>query len=205
MKVSLDFKCLPAVQSTSILEGLDRDLICKMQELDCFPETLDRARGAAVLFHCASAQHECWRDEAFIRAGLADFSSMNDSLVRDLRQAGRAKARFNFRDSENPLIHLMWLLRNINIHASRSQTETAKATVVSRLGSPHEYSYSIPVIVNLSTEHLLERKETRKYYHERDLVSVVEWFNQNQRKFGAPDLLVRGVECRCNEMLELYS
>jgi hypothetical protein len=201
MKTQLDFRQLPSVTSTSILEGLDRDIEREIQHL---PETLDRARGAAVLFHCASAQNESWRDEAFIRAGLADFKSMEESLSRDLREADNGREPHRFRASRNPLVHLMCLLRDVNIHASRSKTDITETTVVSTLGEPHRYTYKVSLIINLSPEQLLAKREVRRRYDKANLRRMVTWFEENQCKFGAPDLLVRGVECFCSELLEIY-
>lgn len=205
MNLQLDFESLPEVVSTSILDGLDRDLERDMQGLGFMVETLDRARGAVALFDGASAQRERWRDEAHIRGGLAEFKSIDDSLVRDLRQAGDGRPAHKLRQSRNPLVHLMSLMRDVNIHASRSRTDTAETTVIPTFGEPRRHTYKVPLIINLSIQQLLSKREASRLYSEPDLRRVVKWFEDNQRKFGAPDLLARGVGCFCQELIELYA
>ena len=70
-----------------------------------------------MLFCNAHGHEDAWRDEAYIRSGLNEFYSMSDALAREHKAARLAGKASRLQDSRSPLIHLMLLMRHLNVHA----------------------------------------------------------------------------------------
>jgi hypothetical protein len=200
----LDFALLPIIEKMWIFTGMNQAIVTRMDEQCFFRETLDRARGAVMLFHSTPRTAESWLSGAYIRGGLAEFGSMEGALRRDLANAGiQGHAHAPCR-SANPLVHLMQLLRNIEIHTSPAAIRPTKSMV--RYPTPESPEVPLPIVVieDLDSRRLLGRRETKKAYREQDLEHVVAWFNERQFDFGAQHLLGLGVELFSTEILEAH-
>jgi hypothetical protein len=201
----LDFALLPSVQGMSLLTGLDRKLDKEMEGRGIFSETLNRARGAVMLFHKVHGPKEPWQNEAYIRGGLCEFYSMDEALVRDLTSASATKEAHRIRDSRNPLLHLMALIRNINVHAAALATSAHESQILFGPEEPRQLTtINVAIITDLTVEKLLRKREVRNAYSSQDLSMVVDWFNDQQKVFGVSHLLGEGVEAYCHELLALY-
>jgi hypothetical protein len=200
---ALDFALLPSVQGMSLLSGLNSKIDREMQGRGIFPETLNRARGAVMLFHKVHGPEEPWKNESYIRGGLCEFYSMDETLARDLRSA--AKEVHQIRDSRNPLLHLMALMRNINVHAATLATSAHDSQILFGPEEPRRLTtINVAIITDLTFEKLLRKREIRNAYSSQDLNMVVGWFNDKQRVFGVSHLLAEGVEAYCQELLAHY-
>jgi len=204
VNTQLDFALLPTVERASLLSGLDRSVESRMQALGFLSETLDRARGAAMLFHQAHGKLESWKNEAFIRGGLSEFASVFGALTRDLLLAGRPEAAHGETDSQNPLLHLMSLMRDIGIHLSAFEVSTHDTQVIFYAGDDEqEHTITTAIVSNLTVNLLLKKREAKKY-NRLDLERVVAWFNDKQKVFGAAHILVQGVGAYCEEIQARY-
>jgi hypothetical protein len=193
----LDFTLLPLIESASIFLALNRAVEKRLKATGILTETLDRVRGTVMLFHGAGDK-ESWENEAYLRAGLSEFASIPDAHGRDLKAAGLTAQQHNVVDSKNPLLHLMYILRNVNIHAGRSRSTKRNTTV---LLAKTAVTYPAVIIDDLKVDQLLTKREVRRCYERRDLEAVVSWFNDNQPSFGAGHLFIRGVEMYCLEIV----
>lgn len=171
-----------------------------------FAETLDRARGAVMLMHDAPTAKDSWRAEAYIRGGLAEFGAMRDALSRDLKRVGRPDKAYTPKDSRKPLIHLLSAMRDIEIHTAPSKARSAKTSVTIQRpdGSPFEFELDIVLLIDLTTDRLVAKREVAKAYERAQLDATVSWFNSQQDVFGASHLLGLGVAAYCSEILTAH-
>jgi hypothetical protein len=194
----LDLALLPAIPSTSVFGTLDRNVEKSLKSTGILAETLDRVRGTVMLFYCVDGKAESWENEAYLRAGLSEFASIPDAHGRDLVAAGLNKQKYAVCKSKNPLLHLMYILRNVNIHAGRSRSVQKNTTV---LYAEKEYTYPAVILSDLMVNQLVAKREVSRGYRRQDLEDVVSWFNHKQEIFGAYHLFVRGVEIYCSELV----
>jgi len=147
-----------------------------------------------MFLRSVNSVNETWGRGAYLRAGLGEFSSLG-SL--------EGARRFRIGSSRNPLLHLMLLLRNTNIHVRSSEIGLQNTTGYLRLGADtHEISRPVVIITDLTVELLTRQRNARSRYERHELEQIVEWFNQYQQWFGAGEILAIGVEQYCEELSE---
>jgi hypothetical protein len=200
MKKQLNFELLPSEESVNgrtIWKVLSKEVETLLEK---FPETLDRARGAVLFAESACGHEESWRDAAYLRVALGEFRSMDEALKRDT-------AALNFKktpkliDSQNPLLHFMKILRDLNFHVKIMQTvkETRNASC-----ADHSFDLSIAVITDLTVNDLLAT-DNAKYYTKNDFDLMVRWFNKAQLHWGAGHIITVTVEIYARELADYYS
>lgn len=199
MKRRLNFELLPPVEATTIFMKLDTDIEARLKSVGYLEEAINRANGSLMQFHSASAKKASWFNESHIRAGLADFRSMADCLTREYRAAGLRGKPAPIFESLNPLIHLMVLLRDVNLHATATRSSTQETTVISQLGGePHEYTYDAVVLEPFDVGELLGR---RTDYYCQEIEAVVSWLFEKQVVFGVAHIFHEGIEAYCREII----
>lgn len=202
--VQLNFSLLPSIEYRSILKGLDSDVDMRLQQLG-LAETLNRARGAAMLFDEVRGSGEPWRNEAYIRGGLCEFGSIEEALARDVKMRLPGLEVHGIGRSENPLLHFMSLLRNVNLHAVSFSTTQHHADVLYLIEEPPlQRTITVSILTDLTPESLLRKREAKKRYSWQDMATMVTWFNERQKIFGVSHLLTEGVKAYCAEVLDLY-
>lgn len=202
----LDFSLLPIVDSCSVFKTLPNDLAERLRRL---PETLSRAQGASIFAGEAAfdsgpleTDDKARSIESHLRAGLGEFVSIEDVLAADLKAAGlAANAPHRIDSSQNPLLHLCKLLRNINFHVSTTSLTPAN-------GSLLYAGENVPVtkwcIFDLTTDRLLKKREVQRKYQRAHLDAMVDWFNDEQPTFGVGHLVRLAVEIYANEILKAH-
>lgn len=74
----------------------------------------------------ASKQSEPWRAAAFLRAALAEFCS-----IEEMQELDRGKGpHFAVTASPNPLLHLLKLMRHMNIHVKSVEVKPQKIGII---------------------------------------------------------------------------
>lgn len=197
----LDFTLLPVIDYESYLLGLRREIEDRMERIGFLSETLNRARGAAMLFHKTNGELENWRNEAFIIGGLCNFVSMEEALTRDLKKSPGPLSMVTIKDSKNPLLHLMDLLRDVNIHATSFTLSPQSITLINQAPEPLKFTKSVVLIADLNVQQLHRKQEAQRQYDQQDLGRIVNWFNEKQEIYGASHLLVKGVGVFCSEII----
>jgi hypothetical protein len=172
-----------------------------------------RASGALKQFYFATSKQSQMVNESFMRAGLAEFRSLDDCAKREHRQAALAGEHHSMWDSRNPLIITMALLRDASVHATSCRTSTRETTVISMLGGePHPYTYEAVILEPIPARELLERdryKKTRKRHGVSlslgEVERVLAWIADEQLKFGIAEVFRQGVQGYCREVLSRYA
>ena len=160
------------------------------------PRTLERIESAIMFAKQCSKESEPWRAAAYLRAALAEYCSIEE--IQKLDQVG-AK-HFRVGDSKNPLIHLLKLLRHLNIHVKSNVA--AKHSINVSLG---DQIFDMDVYV-ISDINVMELTKLRNgiFYTQADLERCVDWFNQHQSLWGAGDLIDIGTSMFAIELAEHY-
>jgi hypothetical protein len=117
------------------------------------------------------------RASAYLRGALAELVSMEE--VQALDRPGSVVLKT--RDSQHPLLHLLALVRHLNVHVKSVKTGTHE---VSAKFDEHEFELDIPVVANLSASDLLALRNG-KHYTQVELERLVTWFNKAQLHWGA--------------------
>lgn len=147
MKRILDFSLLPKDESferRSVRIGPPEPLKARLAPMR---QTLERVESAVWLAAQSSKQSESWRAAALLRASLADYCAIEE--MQDLDQPG--VPHFKIGTSQNPLLHLLELLRHLNIHV---KTAEMAAHSISTVWGNLESDMNVYVISNLDAHDL---------------------------------------------------
>ena len=160
--------------------------------LEPMSETLERANSAVMFAELAEKQSEPWASAAFLRAALADLCSMEETQKIDRPSSPWVKIA----DEQNPLLHLLVLLRHLNIHVKAMAVESEHSAITLD-GLPlfldnEALIWSVLVVTNLSSSDLAALRNGSKY-EPSDLSQSVAWFDKRQRSCGADKLIAQGV------------
>jgi hypothetical protein len=181
---------------------LDRSIEKKFENLGLLSETHERAQSALMFFFQTKEDQERWRNDARLRAGLNEFYSIEDAAQRDFRRAGKSSKPPRIAESKSPLVHLMYVLRHVNVHTGPTATRVQPIAVISEFGgTPHELSYGAVMIDNITVGDLERVGEVRKYYTNEDLDLVLKWLLEKQQVFGVSEVLRAGLNAYCCEII----
>jgi len=201
VKRTLDFALMPDVNGMDIFIRLDGGLEDKLKNSSILKETYERSQ-ASIMFVCsANKKYESWRNSAFLRAGLNEFYSIEDAARRDFK-----KNNMNFKppkisDSNNPLVHVMYMLRHVNVHAVISKANIHETSVISTLGDqPEKIDWKSVILARPILEQILRLQEASKYYNHSDLEKATKWVDENQIIFGIGEIFRRGLSAYCSEL-----
>lgn len=131
----------------------------------------------------APKHDEPWRAAAFLRAALAEYCS-----IEEVQKADRPSGHFKLSTSTNPLLHLLELMRHLNIHVKTVQTTSHSINV--QFGQ-HTSDMNVYIVTDLAATDLAQLKNG-KHYALADLGRSVDWFNSQQLHWGAGDLITQG-------------
>ena len=202
----LEFDNLPSIDRHDIFIRLDRSIDQRFKELAFLTETYERAQSALMFFFQTQAEDATWRNDARLRAGLNEFYSMEDAARRDFRYAKVGITPSDIKDSRSPLVHLMYVLRHVNVHTRPVPTRIQSVTVISQLGeTEHEYSYGAVMIDAVSIDDLYRCREVKDFYDTSDLQTALDWMLNEQQVFGVAEIFRAGIHIYSNELLNLLS
>jgi hypothetical protein len=127
--------------------------------------------------------------KAYFRAALAEFVSLDDAL----KISGYPDVSvFSITKSSNPLFHIMKLLRDYNTHLGITPLEETEVVIALDSNKSKKFGVSAAIIDNLNFDDLKELRNA-KFYRDDDLCKLVKMFNEQQMKFGAGDLIIKGL------------
>ena len=208
----LDFALLERPTSRGIFVCLPPEI---EKAIEVLPETSARFEGAIKFCWYVSATPDVlFADEpkatrireAFLRASLAEYVSVEDTLKRDLVKVGINEQAIRISDLPNPLLHLMRELRNLEIHLTSSQLSKAKKDVtVILLDAEHQSQTTIWTVNDLTVEKFQELRYAKNRYSEEEIREMVSWFNEAQYDWGVPDLLFRAIVEWASAIIKTYS
>ncbi len=162
--------------------------------LEKHPDIYDRFCGVIYLItkidgnsdvHIAS---NLAKSMACTRSALSEFVS----IVEYLKENYPKLANHNYRiySSTNPILHMIKLLRNYNIHLSESILSEKKMSVTTAIDPSIEHELTVKYISNLSAQELRKLRSS-KDYDDNCLSSMIECFNIEQHIFGVSTLLMK--------------
>ena len=203
----LDFSLVRELDSPTMWFSLPRDLESRLTLL---PEVQARAL-AAIHFafkvtidrdHLGTTEaHETVIREAYLRAALAEFASLDEAADKDFEQLPLAGQAPRQALSLNPLVHAFRLLRHLNTHLSRSSFTVNSRRASIELGNQiHEVDYHLWLVNGFSASALGSLRNAR-YYAPSELDALAEWFNAEQREWGAPHMLLLATRCYCEQLV----
>lgn len=186
MKRLLDFSLCTG---DSTLPEYSEELRSRLRSM---PETLERADRAVMFAQEAAKQSEPWASAAFLRAALADLSSMEDVQKIDRPPSPPVKVA----DGQNPLLHLLVLVRHLNIHVKAMRVDSEHSEILFNglklFLDDKAIIWSVLVVTNLSSSDLAALHNGAKY-EVSDLQRCVAWFDERQKSCGVDKLISQGV------------
>ena len=203
---TIDFHDVPNFDSTKVCIQLDDSVI---EAIAKFPQAAERALCAAHFCGgiVASGKSLALR-QGFMRASLAEFVGMEESLARDLLQLGIPAQPIKANASKRPLLHVIRELRNfeLHLHSSPLTIQTRQAVYPAPRDSEPEnlVDYQSWIIDDLTERQFLTLRNA-KHYRNDDVPRLVEWFNAAQRAWGIHDVILRAVETFCLDISACYA
>lgn len=194
---SLDFSLLPDIsffEHRSVLIMLPDNLEARLAVLS---QTLERVQGAVMFAEQSTKQSEPWRSAAFLRAALADYCSIEEMQKAD---SSTSSSYLRLEDMKNPLLHLLELIRHLNVHVKTVQAAPHR---VSATWGDQKTDLDVFVIANLNANDLAALKNG-KHYALDDLQKAVTWFQEAQLHWGAGYLVRVGAESFAHELCMHY-
>lgn len=196
---SIDMSLVPDLGWGHLKNRLDPQL---QERLSPLPETLDRAEGAFWFSHkINSTEEDIKRRESFLRASLAEYVSMEDTLDRDLDKAEISDEPVRIRDFEDPVLHIIRELRNLELHLRTSELSSDEIPAIS---GDIEFDKQIWFVNDLEIEHVLNNLYNARYYDDDDLRKLIDWFNPAQRLMGIGELIRRAVITYARHIVNEY-
>jgi hypothetical protein len=196
MTYKLDFSLLPgdtAFEARPLLIGLPDAVRSRFSSA---PQTLERIECALMFAGQAPKQSEPWRAAGFLRAALAEYCSIEEMQAVDMPSS----KHFKLASSPHPLIHLLELVRHLNIHVRTTQTRSHSIEFTAK-GQP--FDMNVYVITDLRAADLASLRNGAKY-DRADLDQTVQWFLARQVHWGAGDLITMGVNRFAEELCSHY-
>lgn len=137
------------------------------------------------------------RREAYMRAALAEFVSVEDVLEWE-----HPNDPYRIWLSSNPLLHIMRELRNLNIHLPTSQLSTRTISV--RWGDNGDpFDMPIYVIEDLTADKFSQLKNAR-FYTPEQITQLIDWFNAFHAEWGIMDAIHQAVCYLATALIERY-
>ncbi|MBY7858304.1 hypothetical protein KW419_08470 [Vibrio fluvialis] len=166
------------------------------KELAEFPDVYDRV--CSVIYHCTMVANEpvkkcislSAKDATHIRSALCEFVGIED-LLKQLYPT-LSNNSFAIYKSENPVLHMIKLLRNYNVHISNSQLSQKSMKVRTKLDNFQEFDVTVGYISNLSLESL-KLMYSANNYTDSQLIRMIEVFECEQHEFGVTTLIQKAV------------
>lgn len=208
MMNKLDFRQLPVLDNK-------RSWLCNLGDnrtnsLTIFKHVFERANCALYFTAKFHSENNEIVKKGLLRAAISEFVSMEEVLKIDSDINNISLSPLLIIKTENPLLHIVKQLRNYNIHIGSSvidYTEETKRTFgtfedfVKSTG--YEYTDREAVITNLDIAEFNKLKDA-KYYDLSDKINIIDWFNQNQIKWGIDHLIYLAILDYCDKIIIYY-
>lgn len=200
---NLDFSSLPCIDSMDIWSRLDRDCEKLLTEDGPLFEVNERTRAALMFFCGVNDKNEGLKNSAYLRAGLNEFYSIEDAAKRDFSKSKLDENAPKISSSKNPLLHLMLILRHVNVHAMVSSTDIYNTSVISKFKDQEEHAWGAVVLSSPTLDDLLKSNQANKYYCSIELEKAAKWLDEIQYVFGVGEVFRRGLSIYLRQILQL--
>ncbi len=196
--IDLAFDLLPTIVRHQLFKGLPPFIEEPLTKLK-LPETVDRLRAASLFLGEVGPSDKPWEDRAYLRAALSEFRSVTQALRWDL---GTSQGLHSPQKSRNPLIHAVYRLRRLAVYVANAPTKEREVTAsIQVFDKTHQAEIKVLLIDDV--ERYL-RLGNLKDYKPEDVSRISNWIEENQRVYGAPQVLDVGVQQYCQELCDVY-
>ena len=128
------------------------------------------------------------KDITHIRAALSEFIAIEDLIKNTYPDID--KNSYMIYKSGNPILHMLKIIRNYNIHISNSLIKKKTMMAKTLLENTPEIEINVPYISNLSLNEL-RRLNSAKDYSDAQLKEMISVFEIQQHEFGIDTLLIK--------------
>jgi hypothetical protein len=204
---SLDSSNFPKLDSFHVFTSLKKEV---KNILPFYPQTYCRAECAMQFcWLILGNKEQLFTDdltkqnrirESYLRASLAEFVSMEDTIKRETN----SKNPIKLNNSSNPLLHILRELRNLEIHLTSSTLSYRTENVIWGEGEIQQaLEIKIWSINNLKPEDFLELNNA-KHYDKQELIKAADIFLKLQSKWGINEMIFQGINLFCEEIIDCY-
>ena len=159
--------------------------------------------GKDTLFHDDLNRRNRLR-EGFLRAALAEFVSMEETLIRDLDNTNSTKTAIKINNSSNPLLHILRELRNLEIHLNSSTLSAEQRDFMWKpFGEERNVTTNVWYIDNLQPSDFLQLRNARNY-NLTELEMCINRFLAEQKEWGIQEMIIRGVNSYSEEIIDEF-
>lgn len=123
-----------------------------------------------------------------IRASLSEFIALEDYISST--HNGVARDRHKIYKTSDPILHMIKLLRNYNIHISNNECNNKSMEVMIPNFPENTLVIQVPYISNLQLEDLQLVRDAR-FYSDAMLRKMIDCFNHEQNKYGIDTLIIK--------------
>ena len=196
--ITLDFDTLPIIRQHRLFYGMPPFVEGPLVALH-LPETVDRLQAASFFLGHVSVNEPAWHSRGYLRAGLSEFRSVAQALHWDL---GRREVH-SPEKSVNPLVHLLFRLRRLAVYVAKPQTSSRAVTASFTLGDRTMSSENRVLLIDDIRGYL--RREHLDSYRPEDIERICQWFDDEQKEWGASQVLDIGVLQYGQELAAIYA
>lgn len=208
---SINIHNFPTIDHGHVCASLNKKVQNKLHK---FPQTYSRAEcaisfcwfisgGKDTLFHDDLNRRNRLR-EGFLRAALAEFVSMEETLIRDLDNTNSTKTAIKINNSSNPLLHILRELRNLEIHLNSSTLSADQRDFMWKpFGEERNVTTNVWYIDNLQPSDFLQLRNARNY-NLTELEMCINRFLAEQKEWGIQEMIIRGVNSYSEEIIDEF-
>lgn len=202
----------PAIPSLPLNFGIPHHVV---ENFAVLPNCLSRALCAVAFAEAAQgddefysllsdAKYEVHLRNAYMRAALGEFVSIEKMLSKDLYNAGIEFHPKGIYASQIWLPIIFKELRNLNFHIASAGTEEKESAVSVRFkpSDAEVLSLTLPIrtivfdegdFLRLKNVDASRKGRSNTFWRNNDALLILSWFNEKQKYAGAHRLLVRAV------------
>lgn len=196
MTQQLQFTPLPDNEWTPTFMSLPLELEDRMKHA---PLTLERLNGCLYLAFLATSvdansKYSAVRAGACFRGALAEYASVYDMAKLEFSNQER---RINLQETENPLPHILKLLRHLQVHFVSTPVKDKTVSLwLKKMPDAKPVDCIVWYIEDLTPNQFLGLrafKAKSPFYSPEQAELMIEWLKAAQAKFGIADVIWRGV------------
>lgn len=140
-----------------------------------------------IAYEGSDKDEEPGKRRKYLRAALAEYASIEEAARLDL---GTVAPKMVILD--DPRVHIVRLLRHANVHLSAS--DIRKIGKPARWNGPNGFEdFTFKVYFIPDIECIRSTREATKYAP-HDLSAMINWIDQEQRRWGIQNVIIRAVE-----------
>ncbi len=155
-------------------------------------ETCERVEGCVqfcwyIASEGSNKDEEPNRRRKYLRAALAEYASIEEAATRDLGTVAPKMVSL-----DDPRVHIVRLLRHANVHLSASNIRTIDKPA--RWNGPNgweDFTFTVYFIPDIEC---IRATEKAKQYAPSDLAAMINWLDQEQRRWGIQNVIIRAAE-----------